>query len=479
MRSLLRRRPLRVKVSLLMVVLLSAGLLVSSFLATTALSGYLMDRVDEALTAGSRPLTSMAVPLVRVPPTDGQLRPPSRFSVAVVFADGSPTSFVSAADDNAADGPALPSATDLAASVALGPVTVGPATGSGDWRILATYVPEVEGWVVVGTPLADLEATVDRLVLLQLVVGVVVVVVAAGVGYVVVRRSLRPLDEISGVATTIAEGDLSQRVPARGESTEVDQLATAFNSMVTRIEESFDAQRASELQARDSEERMRQFVADASHELRTPLTSIRGYAELMQDGAAHDPDLALARIQDEAGRMGLLVDDLLLLARLDEHRPLERSEVRLLDVVTSSVAAVAVSAADRRIDIDAEGAARDAIVIGDEARLRQVMDNLLSNAVRYSPESTSVQVALTVRDGDRPEAVITVDDHGPGLSPEEAAQVFDRLYRTDEARSRVRGGSGLGLAIVHSIVRSHGGTVSVSSTPGDGARFTVALPLRA
>ncbi len=245
MRSLLRRRPLRVKISLLMVVLLSAGLLVSSFIATTALSGYLMDRVDEALSAGSRPLTSMAVPLVRVPPTDGQLRPPSRFSVAVVFADGRPTSFVSAADDNAADGPALPTVTDLAASAALGPVTVGPAAGSGDWRILATYVPEVEGWVVVGTPLADLQATVDRLVLLQLVVGVVVVVVAAGVGYVVVRRSLRPLDEISGVATTIAEGDLSQRVPARGESTEVDQLATAFNSMVTRIEESFDAQRAS------------------------------------------------------------------------------------------------------------------------------------------------------------------------------------------------------------------------------------------
>lgn len=478
MRSLLRRRPLRVKISLLMVVLLSAGLLVSSFIATTALSGYLMDRVDEALSAGSRPLTSMAVPLVRVPPTDGQLRPPSRFSVAVVFADGRPTSFVSAADDNAADGPALPTVTDLAASAALGPLTVGPAAGSGDWRILATYVPEVEGWVVVGTPLADLQATVDRLVLLQLVVGVVVVVVAAGVGYVVVRRSLRPLDEISGVATTIAEGDLSQRVPARGESTEVDQLATAFNSMVTRIEESFDAQRASELQARDSEERMRQFVADASHELRTPLTSIRGYAELVQDGAAHDPDLALTRIQDEAWRMGLLVDDLLLLARLDEHRPLARSEVRLLDVVTSAVAAVAVSTADRRIDIDAGGAARDAIVIGDEARLRQVMDNLLSNAVRYSPEGTSVQVALAVRDGDRPEAVITVADHGPGLSPEEAAQVFDRLYRTDEARSRVRGGSGLGLAIVHSIVRSHGGTVSVSSTPGDGARFTVTLPLR-
>ena len=147
MRSFLRRRPLRVKISLLMVVLLSAGLLVSSFIATTALSGYLMDRVDEALSAGSRPLMSMAVPLVRVPPTDGQLRPPSRFSVAVVFADGSPTSFVSAADDNAADGPALPTVTDLAASAALGPLTVGPAAGSGDWRILATYVPEVEGWV--------------------------------------------------------------------------------------------------------------------------------------------------------------------------------------------------------------------------------------------------------------------------------------------------------------------------------------------
>ncbi|MDO8309773.1 MAG: HAMP domain-containing sensor histidine kinase [Actinomycetota bacterium] len=469
----LTRRPLRVKISLLMVVLLSAGLLVSSFIATTALSGYLMDRVDEAMTAGTRPLTSVPLPVGPMASPDGeQFLPPSRFYMAVVFADGSPTRVISHQDDNVAAVPLLPGVADLEASAGA-PMTVGSAASSGDWRILATYVPELGGWVVVGTSLADLEATVRRLVLLQFVVGVVVVAVAAGVGYLVVRRSLRPLDEISTVARAIADGDLSQRVPALGGSTEVDQLATAFNSMVTRIEESFDAQRASELQARDSEERMRQFVADASHELRTPLTSIRGYAELIEQGAADDPAEAVRRIQAESARMGSLVDDMLMLARLDEERTMDVAPIDLLEVVIDAAASARAAAPGRSIEVlSTDGST--AMVSGDGERLRQAVDNLLSNAIRYSPDSEPVTITVRVDDD---WCHVLVTDRGAGLGPAEAGRVFERMYRTDEARSRVRGGSGLGLAIVKSVVEGYGGQVWVDSTPGAGCTFTIRLPL--
>lgn len=468
----LARRPLRVKISLLMVVLLSAGLLVSSFIATTALSGYLMDRIDEAMTAGTRPFTSVPLPLGPLTsPAGGQFLPPSRFYMAVVFADGSPTHVISHQDDDAAAVPVLPGLAELEASVGE-PTTAGSAAGSGDWRILATYLPEVDGWVVVGTSLADLEATVGRLVLLQLVVGVVVVAAAAGVGYLVVRRSLRPLDEISTAARAIADGDLSQRVPAWGESTEVDQLATAFNSMVTRIEESFDAQRASELQARGSEERMRQFVADASHELRTPLTSIRGYAELIEQGAADDPAEAVRRIQAESARMGSLVDDMLMLARLDEERTIDVAPINLRGIVVDAVVSARAAAPGRSIEVLSDDCS-SAMVSGDGERLRQALDNLLSNAVRYSPDGEPVTTKVRV-DNDWCDVLVT--DRGAGLGPAEASRVFERMYRTDEARSRVRGGSGLGLAIVKSIVERYGGSVWVDSTPGTGSTFTIRLP---
>jgi two-component system OmpR family sensor kinase len=335
------------------------------------------------------------------------------------------------------------------------------------------------GWAIAAFPLADVQATVARLVLLQLLVGLAVVIIAGAIGYVLVRRSLKPLDDMAGTAQEIAAGDLTLRVSDDASSTEVHELSTSFNTMVTRIEESFAAQQESESQARASEERMRRFVADAGHELRTPLTSIRGYAELIEQGAAADQQAALARIQDETVRMGSLVDDLQLLARLDQQRPLDTDVIDLRDVVTSAVQAAQATQPEREIVVRFVGP--DPLVSGEGRQLRQVMDNLLSNALRYSVVETPVDVRVTTAmdppdrsDGARVQ--VDVIDRGIGLTADERDRVFERLYRTDEARSRVYGGSGLGLAIVKSIVEAHGGLVSVTSEPGQGSDFGFTLP---
>ncbi len=472
------RRPLRVQISLLLVVLLSVGLIASSFIATTALRGYLTDRVDEAIQGGARPAGAAQPAFPSVIISSGTespgFRPPSRFYIAAVYANGQTTDVISVPDSTGAEVPAIPAASELSALTGQA-FTVGSADGGPDWRMVVTATTTGDGWIVVASSLADVQATVGRLVLLQLVVGVIVVIIAGVVGYWIVRRSLRPLDEMSATAHTIADGDLSLRVPETGDGAEVDQLASSFNTMVTRIEASFAAQRASEVQARASEERMRQFVADASHELRTPLTSIRGYAELIEEGAATDRDLALERIQSEATRMGLLVDDLLMLARLDQHRPLVAEPVDVQALVHDAVEGVLAGSPERRVEIHLP-VVGSVVVNGDRDRLRQVLDNLLSNALRYSSPEDLVEVAVSVESG---WCAISVVDRGVGLTEDEAGQVFERLYRTDDARSRVRGGTGLGLAIVRSVVEAHGGSVSVVSEVGSGSTFVVRLPLLA
>jgi two-component system OmpR family sensor kinase len=247
--------------------------------------------------------------------------------------------------------------------------------------------------------------------------------------------------------------------------------------MLGRIEEAFAHERASERQARESEERMRRFVADASHELRTPLTSIRGFAELHRIGGAAEADLAdsIARIEAEAARMGLLVDDLLLLARLDQQRPLEQAPVDLLAVAHGVVATARRTAPSRSIEL-AVDAPVPPIVTGDESRLRQVIDNLMGNAIVHTPSDAAVRVRVLTDEASH-RAVVEVADDGPGMSEEDAAHVFERFYRADPARSRQVGGSGLGLSIVASLVAAHGGTASVATRPGEGATFRIELPL--
>jgi two-component system OmpR family sensor kinase len=242
--------------------------------------------------------------------------------------------------------------------------------------------------------------------------------------------------------------------------------------MLGEIETAFRAREDSEREARASEARMRRFAADASHELRTPLTAIRGFAELYRQGGG-DPAHVIGRIESHATRMGLLVDDLLLLARLDQQRPLERRPVDLLTLAGDAVQDAAATVDDHPVRLHAM-ADQPPVVLGDESRLRQVVGNLLSNAVRHTPAGTEVSVTVRVSDG---AAVLEVADTGPGLAPDDAARVFERFFRTDPARTRAAGGSGLGLSIVQALVAAHGGEVLLHTAPGAGARFEVRLPL--
>jgi two-component system OmpR family sensor kinase len=281
-----------------------------------------------------------------------------------------------------------------------------------------------------------------------------------------VRRSLRPLDAIGSTAAAIAAGDLSQRVERAEERTEVGRLGLALNAMLGQIESAFKAREA-------SEQKLRRFVADASHELRTPLAAIRAYAELFTRGAERRPDdlaRSMAGITRESERMTLLVDDLLLLARLDEGRPLERKPVELDEVVGEAVDTALTVDPERSIELDAQPAQ----VLGDRDRLRQIVDNLLSNVRAHTPPATPVRVSVGTANG---EALIEVADAGPGLSPDEAERVFERFYRADTSRSRTSGGIGLGLSIVAAVAEAHGGSVSAESEPGEGTTFRIALPL--
>jgi two-component system OmpR family sensor kinase len=320
---------------------------------------------------------------------------------------------------------------------------------------------------VLGIPLDDVESTLGRLLLLELLVGLGVLAAIGGAGWWLVRLGLRPLSDIERTAATIAAGDLSERIDTAPSTTEVGRLGASLNTMLGTIEASF-AERA------ESERRLRQFVADASHELQTPLTSVRGYAELFRRGAADRPeDLAnaMSRIEAEATRMGVLVDDLLMLAHLDQGRPLELDQVDLVTVAREIVGDARVVDPDRPIELIAPDPVE---ITGDGHRLRQVVANLLSNARTHTPPGTAVRVSIR-RVGDA--AVLEVFDRGPGMLPEHADRVFERFFRVDPSRARASGGSGLGLAIVAAIAHAHGGSVDVESTPGEGATFRVVLPV--
>ena len=339
--------------------------------------------------------------------------------------------------------------------------------GTASYRLIAVPFPVApgSGTLVFALPLRDVNSTLDEILLAELILGAIAVLAVGLAVWWLVRRGLRPLERMADTATVIADGDLSRRVEEDGTS-EIGQLGVAFNGMLAQIEGEI-------AERRSSEERLRRFAADASHELRTPLTSIRGYAELFRRGAADRPaDLALTmrRIESEATRMTSLVDDLLLLARLDRNRPLERAPVDVARLIHDMVAGERIVHPDREYRLDVA----DVRVLGDEARLRQVLLNLLANAASHTPAGTPIEV---VARQERQDAVIEIIDHGEGLTPEDAARVFERFFRVDAARARGDGGgSGLGLAIVAAIVDAHGGTVEVESRPGEGARFRVRLP---
>jgi two-component system OmpR family sensor kinase len=347
-----------------------------------------------------------------------------------------------------------------------GPFTADAADGNGRYRVLASRDGRGGETTVVATPLDDVDATLRRLLLVELLVTAVVLLGLGALGLWVVRLGLRPLEEIEETAAAIAAGDLSRRVERAEPHTEVGRLGLALNAMLGQIEAAFEARAA-------SERRLRRFVADASHELRTPLAAVRAYAELFTRGAAERPD-DLARsmqgITRESERMSLLVDDLLLLARLDEGRPLEAQPVQLDEVVAEAVETATTVDPDRPVSFEAEPTP----VVGDRERLRQIVDNLLANVRSHTPPASPVRVRVGSHER---HAVVEVADSGPGFADGDARRVFERFYRTDASRSRASGGVGLGLSIVAAVAEAHGGTASARSTPGEGATFTITLPL--
>ncbi|MET8648701.1 sensor histidine kinase [Nocardia aurea] len=480
--------PLRVGLVVVLVSLSALALVATGFAVTSALSRSLTQRVDDQLSDSAR-TWAMPRAMRQVVSEDGRTqwvpadmpgpapRPesagdqPRRFFELRMGVDGQIYNQLAGGTGE------LP---DLSAGRGPGPVTVGSiGDSSAHWRVLT--VSNQYGSTTIGLPLTDNQETVSRLIYFELGTGALALLALGVVGYLAVRRSLRPLLTVEQTAAAIAGGDLHRRVPVRGVDTEVDRLARSLNVMLTRIQHGVAATEASEEDARRSEARMRRFVADASHELRTPLTTIRGFAELYRQGASKDPELVLRRIEGEARRMGLLVEDLLMLARLDADRPVERAPVDLLAVAGDAVHNAeaidadqhAVPGARRRIGLEIGAGEGTMVVDGDEGRLRQVLTNLVGNALTHTPAGTPVTVRL---EPSRDEVRVDVIDTGPGLEPEAAARVFERFYRTDSSRTRASGGTGLGLSIVQALVTAHGGRVTVDSVPGAGATFSVSLP---
>jgi two-component system, OmpR family, sensor kinase len=317
---------------------------------------------------------------------------------------------------------------------------------------------------VVALPLHDVEQTLHRLLLVEGLVIAAVLAALAALSFFVVRLGLRPLERMAATAGKIAGGDLSHRVEPDTERTEVGRLGAALNGMLARLEDAFARREA-------GEDRLRQFLADASHELRTPLSSIRGYAELHRMGAMDDTDTAMKRIEEEATRMGILVEDMLALARLDELRERPRDHVGLDALARDAVEDARATAPDREISLDAP---RPATVLGDADQLRQVLANLLRNALVHTAPGTPVDVAVRNGDGS---VELVVRDHGAGLPPGDPAQLFERFWRAEAGRERGRAGAGLGLAIVGAIVAEHDGAVTAANANGGGAVFTVTLPV--
>jgi two-component system, OmpR family, sensor kinase len=443
--------------------------------------------------------------------------------------------------------PALPRSTSWAAMANPVTVTLPSQSGPDTWRAMAAQVedypvpvPDSTSTtdetvnVVVAVDLGDINALSERLVLFDLIVGGAIVLILATVGATVVRSSLRPLDDIELTAGQIAAGHLDHRVPEGDPRTEIGSLGRSLNAMLAHIERAFNAQQEAEQTAHESEERMRRFIADAAHELRTPLTTIRGFAAhyrlrgggsrlmpaavssgssgsssteetaggssgasvpagvgaILEGLSAEELDHLMGRVESEATRMGMLVEDLLTLARLDQQRPLNIGPVDVLTLAADAVQDARIVQPGRSIDlIVAPGTAF--LIDGDEPRLRQVLANLVNNAITHTPAGTPIRVKIargTLDAAERsgqsgqsgqevPVVTIDVEDDGPGMTAEQAQRVFERFYRADAARNRASGGTGLGLAIVAGLVSAHGGAVSVHTEPGKGADFRVKLPL--
>ena len=566
-RRLSDRTPLRTKLITALLALVIMALAAISIASVYMLRGYVTTKSDTQLTqdfqhislvALSRTAAGTAGPtyannLLGIQLPGHQLSWPTSSSSNQYFNGGIGTGPL----------PSLPTSAGWASGDNPALLTVPSQSGPDTWRVMAAEVDNFPVYgssgtqlktvnVVLAVDLGNIDAMTTRLVIFDLIVGGAIVVVLAAVGVAVVQTNLRPLNDIEMTAGQIAKGHLDHRVPEGDPRTEIGSLGRSLNTMLAQIERAFHAQQASEQAAHESEERMRRFTADAAHELRTPLTTIRGFAAHYRQrgggggwrsaGAGQQPssrtgaadsageryfpgtgpaadglsceelDHLMGRVETEAARMGLLVEDLLTLARLDQQRPVTKAPVDLLTVAADAVQDARIVSPGRPIDlVVAPGTAF--LVNGDEPRLRQVLGNLVNNAITHTPAGTPVRVKISrgTLPGDEPggpaaapgpgersvwageagqpgqsaatdeqsvpAVVLDVEDDGPGMPAEQAQRVFERFYRADAARNRASGGTGLGLAIVAGLVNAHGGTVSVRTAPGQGADFQVRLPL--
>ncbi|GAB3685783.1 sensor histidine kinase [Saccharopolyspora tripterygii] len=475
-------RTLRGRLVLVLVGALVVGLLLMGFTSVALLNRSLVERTDDRLAELSMPWEAG-----RMPPPDPMHRPPggpgrgelpTDFRVLIFDAAGDQVGGMIGAAEGDSGGPLL-------LNPERGPQigTVPDRAGGSDWRVRRVQLAGGRN-VVLALSLGNAQATVGQLVTIELVVGGAVLLVLALAAAGTVRLSLRPLARIEDTADAIAAGQLDRRVPDQDPSTETGRLGEALNTMLGRLTDA--------LQQRErSEDRLRRFVADASHELRTPLTSIRGFAELYRRSESHEPEdvrMMMGRIESESVRMGGLVEDMLLLARLDRQRTIDLVELDLVPLARDAVQDARARDPEREIVLDAP---EDLRVLGDAARLRQVLTNLVNNALVHTPPGSPIAVELAhATPSDRALAAagaepghgtrmvsVTVADAGPGIPPEHAAKIFDRFYRVDDGRTRASGGTGLGLAIAAALAQAHGGRLELHENPGGGSVFRLLLPV--
>ena len=488
MNSPFRTWSLRSRLSLGIVLLTAMGFIVASFATQSLLKGYLLTQVDDQLVA----ISEAAVPRIErggiaIDEDDDDERPgrglgrglgapaplsqiPTSTSITVLGSDGavlgglggnlggaSITSYLAGL---------LPEEVAVHGDEAFTIAAPGP-----DFRVIARPLTSPAGTFVAAQNLGELERTLARLTFLFGLIGLALLILIATASRAVIKIGLRPLEDAEKTAGEIAAGNYSARMPETDPGTEVGRLVSSLNSMLSRIEKSFAIQN-------ESEDKLRRFVADASHELRTPITAIRGFSELHRQGAVtgeKETTELLGRIENESKRMGSLVEDLLLLARLDQSRDMDSKPVDINKVVEDAVISARAAGPDHPVEFISSN--DEIFTLGDEVRIHQVVANLLANARAHTPAGTPITVSLATTDAG---VEVTVADNGPGLSLEDQNRIFERFYRTDASRVRTGSdGSGLGLSIVDAVMRAHGGSVSVESAPGMGAVFTLLFPRRA
>lgn len=483
MRRFWRQVSLRTKLVALMSSLMILGIAVTAVGSAQSLRLMLTAQVDSELKSNTRAITDLMLKdFTKLNPITTTNPGFDRFYGEII--DSKNTQIYEMprkqdSGDKPLDAPDLnPSTIDkLRDDISVSVTVPGTLPNSSGWRVRIWPLKISDNDIIYALPMDSVKNTVDKAAMLVLSTGMLATLLMSMIAYGITTRALLPLLRVERTAAAIAAGDLSRRVEDYPPETEVGRLSRSLNAMLAHIEHAFRGRAA-------SERKMRRFIQDASHELRTPLVTIQGYSEFYRQGGLEDPEMlkmAMGRIEAESKRMAQLVEDLLTLARLDEQRPLDRKPVDLLLLAGDAVEDARVNATDRTVrlvGLDDNSGPKPAPTSGDEARLRQIVANLMTNALRYTPEGTDIEIAVGVKpviDG-RSDAILEIRDHGPGISEEDANRVFERFYRADSSRQRETGGTGLGLAIVAAIAAQHDGQIRLSETPGGGATMSIHLP---